>query len=61
MKKSKLFTKAIALTMCIAMLLTLCACSESREQKQVFAMDTVMTLTAYGKNEKTGAESRCGL
>ena len=61
MKKSKLFTKAIALTMCIAMLLTLCACSESREQKQVFAMDTVMTLTAYGKNAKTGLDAATGV
>ena len=61
MKKSKLFTKAIALTMCIAMLLTLCACNESREQKQVFAMDTVMTLTAYGKNAKSGLDAATGV
>ena len=61
MKKSKLFTKAIALAMCIAMLLTLCACSESKEQKQVFAMDTVMTLTAYGKNAKTGLDAATGV
>ena len=39
------------LLLCALMLLGLCACGETKmSQRQVFAMDTVMTLTAYGKN-----------
>lgn len=32
----------------------LTGCSEKAVQKEIFAMDTVMTLTAYGKNAETG-------
>lgn len=40
----------IAAVLCVCMVLPLCACSSDKpEQKQIFAMDTVMTLTAYGK------------
>ena len=33
----------------LVMILSLTACKEASAQKQVFAMDTVMTLSAYGK------------
>lgn len=36
--------------MALVMLLSLTACQEEATQKQVFAMDTVMTLAAYGKS-----------
>ena len=59
--KNKLFKKVISMTVCLAMLLPLCACGDTKEQKQVFAMDTVMTLTAYGKNAKTGLDAATGV
>ena len=59
--KNKLFKKVIALTVCLAMLIPLCACGDTKEQKQVFAMDTVMTLTAYGKNAKSGLDAATGV
>ena len=41
-----------------AMVLTLCSCGESKAyQMQVVAMDTVMTLTAYGRNAQKGLNS----
>lgn len=44
-----------AAMLCLAALLPLTGCGETREaQSQVFAMDTVMTLTAYGKNGEAG-------
>lgn len=44
--------------MCLAMLLPLCACGgDEPVQKQVFAMDTIMTLTAYGDNAKAGLDN----
>ena len=40
------------------MALTLSACGESKSyQQQIAAMDTVMTLTAYGKNAQKGLKS----
>ena len=44
---SRFFTKRmIAAVLCVCMVLPLCACSSDKpEQKQIFAMDTVMTLT----------------
>ena len=40
---------------CLCMLLSMSGCGEAKmQQKQVFAMDTVMTLTAYGKNAEAG-------
>ena len=59
--KNKLYKKVIALTVCLAMLIPLCACGDTKEQKQVFAMDTVMTLTAYGKNAKSGLDAAAGV
>ena len=44
-----------ALLLALGILLSFSACGENRqEQRQIFAMDTVMTLTAYGKNAEAG-------
>ena len=50
------FRRMLALVVCTGLLLTLCACgsASNMEQKQIFAMDTVMTLTAYGKHAEEG-------
>ena len=52
----KHLTRLAALLLCVASLLTLTACgsASAMEQKQIFAMDTVMTLTAYGKHAEEG-------
>lgn len=48
--------------MCLAMLLPLCACGgDEPVQKQVFAMDTIMTLTAYGDNADAGLDNAAGV
>lgn len=45
----------LSLLLCLAMLLGLSACGESTAyQKEVYAMDTVMTLTAYGPKGEAG-------
>ncbi len=50
MKPASIFKKTILILLCLCLLLSLAACGETRMlQRQVFAMDTVMTLTAYGK------------
>ena len=55
MKSTNIFYKLICLLLCVVSLLSLVACGESKmAQSQVFAMDTVMTLTAYGKNREAG-------
>lgn len=55
MNDSKFLRKAILLLLCLCMLLPLTACGETKQsQRQVFAMDTVMTLTAYGKHREEG-------
>ena len=52
------FKRAAAVLLSLAGIFSLAACgSESMEQKQVFAMDTVMTLTAYGKNASAGLDA----
>lgn len=54
-KKHSLATRLAAVLLCIACLVPLAACGESRmSQKQIVAMDTIMTLTAYGKNAEAG-------
>lgn len=60
-------TKSIlALILCAAMILALCACGTdfedgstdtSEAHKQFFAMDTIMTITAYGKGGDEGVEN----
>ena len=57
MKQTEFGLKLISIILCITMALPLCACSNDEpKQKQVFAMDTVMTLTAYGKNADAGLD-----
>lgn len=53
--------KIIALIICIAMVLPLSGCGDKQLQKQIFAMDTVMTLTAYGRNAETGLDAATGV
>lgn len=61
MRSNRIRSTAARLTaavLCIAMLLPLSACGEAKEeQKELFAMDTVMTLTAYGKNAQAGLDA----
>ena len=48
--------------LCVALALPLAACGESKmSQSTVFAMDTVMTLTAYGKNREAGLRAAEGV
>ncbi len=56
---SKLVTRIIIPVLCLAMLFSLTACgsASAMEQKQIFAMDTIMTLTAYGKNAGSGLDA----
>ena len=50
------YKRFLVVLLCLGTLLTLCACGadSKMEQKTVFAMDTVMTLTAYGKHAGEG-------
>ena len=49
------FKRSVALVLCLCAMLALAACGETRmSQRQVFAMDTIMTLTAYGKRAEFG-------
>ena len=55
MKHTKIFNKLLSVLLCLAMLLPLTACGEGKKsQSEIFAMDTQMTLTAYGKNREAG-------
>ncbi|NCB50386.1 MAG: FAD:protein FMN transferase [Clostridia bacterium] len=51
--------RIISLLLCAFLLLPLCGCVKKDEafKKQIFAMDTVMTLTAYGRNGDAGLEA----
>ena len=44
----------IYITILLALLLSLTGCSEQKVTKQIFAMDTYMELSAYGKNAEVG-------
>lgn len=62
MKHTKIFSKrALRLTaflLCLLMILPLAACGENRkQQREIYAMDTIMTLTAYGKKAETGLDA----
>jgi thiamine biosynthesis lipoprotein len=47
--------RAAALLLCLCMALSLAACGENRKvTREIYAMDTVMTLTAYGSNADAG-------
>ena len=55
MKKTNTVTRIVCALLCVLMMLPLSACGETRESKSVlFAMDTTMTLVAYGKNRESG-------
>ena len=55
MKHIKFSTRCITILLCLCMALSLSACGETKmSQTQVFAMDTIMTLTAYGNNAEKG-------
>jgi len=49
----------MSLLLCAAMLLPLCGCVQKDEafKKQIFAMDTLMTLTAYGRKGEDGLQA----
>ena len=58
MKNTGSFSKTLSIGLCLLMLVPLTACGETREvQTTVYAMDTVMTLTAYGKQAEKGLEA----
>ena len=54
--------RTVAVLLCMCLLLPLCACSTNEPvQKQIFAMDTVMNLTAYGKYANDGISAAVGV
>lgn len=53
----KRLRSAIASLLCLALALPLSGCGNTaKTEKQIFSMDTVMTLTAYGDNAEKGLE-----
>lgn len=55
MKHTSTYYKLICALLCALMILPLSGCGETRlNQKEVYAMDTVMTLSAYGNNGPKG-------
>lgn len=55
MKHIKPTSRFLIILLCLCMMLPLAACGETKEsQRQVFAMNTVMTLTAYGNKAESG-------
>ena len=58
MRNTRSFCKALCLLLCALMTVPLAACGETRQtQRAVFAMDTAMTLTAYGKMADRGLDA----
>ncbi len=58
MKHTRICYKLICALLCAAMLLPMTACGETKEsQREIFAMDTVMTLTAYGNYREAGLDA----
>ena len=62
MKHTRIFSdrakRCAALLLCLCMALSLPACGENRKvSREIFAMDTVMTLTAYGDNAEAGLDA----
>ena len=56
----KFTNKILALLLAGSMAAALCACggtADTQAHKQLFAMDTIMTLTAYGKNGDAGIDA----
>ena len=51
-------TRWLCALLCLALILSLAGCGETAvSQSEIFAMDTVMWLTAYGKNREAGLAS----
>lgn len=62
MKHTKTSYKIIALLLCVSMLLPLSACGKEKlVEQQIFAMDTLMDLKAYGKNAETALNDAIGV
>ena len=62
MKTLKLLLRIIVVCLCLCMTFPLAACGETKmSQRQVFAMDTIMTLTAYGRNAERGLTAAQGV
>ena len=58
MKKSSSARKFIAIFMCLIMVLPLSACGEGKMiQNQVYAMNNIITVTAYGNSAEKGISS----
>lgn len=54
--------RIIAFALCVFMVLPLCACTNDEPvQKQIFAMDTIMNITAYGENASDGIDAAVGV
>ena len=62
MKKLSTIKRLLSLCLCLVLLLPLAGCGETKmAQRQVFAMDTIMTLTAYGRNAERGLTAAQGV
>ena len=62
MKKPSTIKKLLFMLLCLCMVLPLAGCGEAKmAQRQVFAMDTIMTLTAYGRNAERGLTAAQGV
>lgn len=58
----KFFRTALTLLLCLCLALPLSGCGESKSyKKEIVAMDTWMTLTAYGNKASAGLESAVGV
>ncbi len=56
------YKNILALLLCLCMLLPLSACGEAKmQQRQLTAMNTMMTLTAYGKKAEAGLRAAEGV
>ena len=54
--------RTLCLMLCLCLLAPLAACGEGEaHERQLFAMDTVMGLTAYGKNAEAGLDTAIGV
>ena len=62
MKHNFKYARLVAAALCVCLLLPLGGCaSDEPVQKQIFAMDTVMNITAYGKDAKAGIDAAVGV
>ncbi len=56
--KKKAIIKIVILLVCVSLLISLPGCGESDEKEvMIFAMDTQMTIKAYGKNRENGVSA----